>query len=78
MQLLSVDKKANIIVNDDQLSIAIGRYGQNVRLAGKLVAWELDIFSAKQWEEHLKQQSEQVEEVVLGAQMEVGGGKGRS
>jgi N utilization substance protein A len=64
MQLLSEEKKANIIVADDQLSIAIGRYGQNVRLAGKLIGWELDIFSAKQWEEHLKQQEEQVEEVV--------------
>ncbi|MBF0331078.1 MAG: transcription termination/antitermination protein NusA [Candidatus Omnitrophica bacterium] len=71
MQLLSLEKKANIIVADDQLSIAIGRYGQNVRLAGRLLGWELDIFSANQWEEHLKQQSgettkevEVVEEVV--------------
>jgi len=63
MQLLSLDKKANIIVADDQLSIAIGRYGQNVRLASKLVGWELDIFSAKQWEENLKASSEETEEV---------------
>ena len=67
MQLLSVEKKANIIVADDQLSIAIGRYGQNVRLAGRLLGWELDIFSAAQWEEHLKQpqEGETVEEVVV-------------
>jgi N utilization substance protein A len=65
LQLLSIEKKANIIVADDQLSIAIGRYGQNVRLAGKLVGWELDIFSAKQWEEHLKEESEEVEEVEV-------------
>ncbi len=58
MQLLSLEKKANIIVADDQLSIAIGRYGQNVRLAGRLLGWELDIFSAAQWEEHLKEQQE--------------------
>ncbi|NLE65489.1 MAG: transcription termination/antitermination protein NusA [Elusimicrobia bacterium] len=64
MQLLSEEKKANIIVADDQLSIAIGRYGQNVRLAGKLVGWEIDIFSANQWEEHLKQAEEETEEVV--------------
>lgn len=64
MQLLPVEKKVNIIVADDQLSIAIGRYGQNVRLASKLVGWELDIFSAKQWEEHLKAEAEQVEEIV--------------
>ncbi|MBF0386634.1 MAG: transcription termination/antitermination protein NusA [Candidatus Omnitrophica bacterium] len=63
MQLLSLDKKANIIVADDQLSIAIGRYGQNVRLASKLVGWELDIFSAKQWEENLKEAAEETEDV---------------
>lgn len=35
--------KAEVIVNDDQLSIAIGKHGQNVRLASRLVGWELDI-----------------------------------
>lgn len=43
-------KKANVIVADDQLSLAIGRRGQNVRLASQLVGWELDIFSFEQWE----------------------------
>jgi N utilization substance protein A len=42
-------KKANIIVADDQLSLAIGKHGQNVRLASQLVGWELDIFSFDQW-----------------------------
>ncbi|MDP8260522.1 MAG: transcription termination factor NusA [Candidatus Gygaella obscura] len=37
------NKKAEIIVADDQLSLAIGKHGQNVRLASKLVSWELDI-----------------------------------
>jgi N utilization substance protein A len=64
IQLLPAEKKVNIIVADDQLSISIGRYGQNVRLASKLVGWELDIFSAKQWEEHLKAGTEQTEEVI--------------
>ncbi len=36
-------QKAQVIVADDQLSLAIGKHGQNVRLASKLVAWELDI-----------------------------------
>jgi N utilization substance protein A len=49
MQLLSDEKKVNIIVADDQLSLAIGKYGQNVRLASKLVDWDLDIYSAQQW-----------------------------
>ncbi|MCA9409273.1 MAG: transcription termination/antitermination protein NusA, partial [Candidatus Omnitrophica bacterium] len=51
IQLNFDDKKANIIVANDQLSLAIGRHGQNVRLASKLVGWELDIFSFEQWQE---------------------------
>jgi N utilization substance protein A len=35
--------KAQVIVDDDQLSLAIGKHGQNVRLASRLVGWELDI-----------------------------------
>jgi len=46
------DKKANLIVADDQLSLAIGRRGQNVRLASELVGWELNIFTAEQWQKH--------------------------
>ena len=54
MQLIAEEKRVNIIVDEDQLSLAIGKYGQNVRLASKLVGWELDIYSAKQWEEKQK------------------------
>ncbi len=36
-------KRAEVIVADDQLSLAIGRHGQNVRLASRLVGWELDV-----------------------------------
>lgn len=53
IQVNHQDKKANIIVADDQLSLAIGRHGQNVRLASELVGWELDIYSAAQWQEKL-------------------------
>ena len=35
--------KAEVIVDPDQLSLAIGKHGQNVRLASRLVGWELDI-----------------------------------
>lgn len=35
--------KANIIVDDDQLSLCIGKHGQNVRLASRLLGWELNI-----------------------------------
>jgi len=36
-------QKAEVIVDDDQLSLAIGKRGQNVRLASRLIGWELDI-----------------------------------
>ena len=48
------EKRANIIVADDQLSLAIGKRGQNVRLAGELVGWNLNIFTADQWKETQK------------------------
>lgn len=41
------DKKAVVIVDEDQLSIAIGRSGQNVRLASKITGYEIDIVSAE-------------------------------
>ncbi|MBU1864695.1 MAG: transcription termination factor NusA [Candidatus Omnitrophica bacterium] len=41
-------KRAEILVNDDQLSLAIGKKGQNVRLASKVTGWELDIRSTSQ------------------------------
>jgi N utilization substance protein A len=37
------NQKAEVIVDQDQLSLAIGKHGQNVRLASRLVGWELDI-----------------------------------
>ena len=61
IQLNSQDKKANIIVAEDQLSLAIGKRGQNVRLASRVIGWELDIFSAAQWEETQKQSEEESE-----------------
>jgi len=37
------DKRAKVEIPEDQLSLAIGRHGQNVRLASRLTGWELDI-----------------------------------
>jgi len=42
------DKTAEIFVQDDQLSLAIGKKGQNVRLASKLLGWKLDVRSLSQ------------------------------
>jgi N utilization substance protein A len=43
VELDEANKKAKVIVPEDQLSIAIGKSGQNVRLASKLTGYELDI-----------------------------------
>ena len=43
-------KSAQIIVDDSQLSLAIGKEGQNVRLAAKLTGWKIDIKSKSQAE----------------------------
>jgi N utilization substance protein A len=49
------EKKANLIVAEDQLSLSIGKRGQNVRLASKLVGWELNIYTAEQWDQHQRE-----------------------
>ena len=45
------EKSATVIVPDYQLSLAIGKEGQNVRLAAKLTAWKIDIKSSSQYSE---------------------------
>ena len=37
------------IVDEDQLSLAIGRNGQNVRLASQLIGWQIDLYSSRDW-----------------------------
>ncbi len=70
-QVMAVDIKeeekfAQVIVPDDQLSLAIGKAGQNARLAAKLTNWKIDIKSESQFrkmiEEMQNEQEEQVEE----------------
>ncbi len=43
-------KSALVVVADSQLSLAIGKNGQNVRLAAKLTGWKIDIISATEYE----------------------------
>jgi len=43
-------KSALVVVADNQLSLAIGRNGQNVRLAAKLTGWKIDIIGASEYE----------------------------
>lgn len=67
-QVMAVDVReeerfAQVIVPDDQLSLAIGKSGQNARLAAKLTNWKIDIKSESQFRELLeKQQNEEVED----------------
>ena len=49
------DKSARVVVPDDQLSLAIGRKGQNVRLAAKLTGWNIDIKSQSEAESEAKE-----------------------
>ncbi len=58
------DRFAQVIVADDQLSLAIGKAGQNARLAAKLTNWKIDIKSESQFREFLasKQEEENIEE----------------
>ena len=37
------------VVDEDQLSLAIGRNGQNVRLASQLIGWQLDLYGSREW-----------------------------
>ncbi len=43
------NKEAKVIVDDDQFSLALGRKGQNVRLAAKLTGWKIDIKTASEY-----------------------------
>ena len=45
----AVAKTIQAVVDDDQLSLAIGRNGQNVRLASELTGWKIDLYSSREW-----------------------------
>ncbi|HKS07499.1 MAG TPA: transcription termination factor NusA [Gemmatimonadaceae bacterium] len=44
-----VTKTIQAVVDEDQLSLAIGRNGQNVRLASELTGWKIDLYSSREW-----------------------------
>jgi N utilization substance protein A len=60
----STEKHLEVIVDDSQLSLAIGKKGQNVRLAAKLMGWKIDIKS----EEEKRQEVEQQMSALVSAQ----------
>ncbi|MGL5647162.1 MAG: transcription termination factor NusA [Clostridium sp.] len=60
-------KSAEVVVDDNQLSLAIGKEGQNVRLAAKLTNWKIDIKSKSQSEVEAEEKeiAEEIEEEVV-------------
>ena len=76
-KILAVDIKeeekfAQVIVPDDQLSLAIGRSGQNARLAARLTNWKIDIKSETQFREMLAQtQKTETEETEESKETEI-------
>ena len=61
-KIMAVDSKeeekfAQVIVPDDQLSLAIGKAGQNARLAAKLTNWKIDIKSESQFRQMLEEKA---------------------
>lgn len=70
-------KTIQAVVDEDQLSLAIGRNGQNVRLASELTGWKIDLYSSREWIERggaeaapfapLPEESEEMADVRLTA-----------
>src|SRR6185503_2982893 len=53
-----------MVVEDSQLSLAIGKKGQNVRLASKLIGWRIDIKSEEEKRAEIESQIQQMQESV--------------
>ncbi|MDD3655577.1 MAG: transcription termination factor NusA [Atribacterota bacterium] len=51
VKLFEKEKRALVVVNDQQLSLSIGKEGQNARLAAKLTGWKIDIKSESQYKQ---------------------------
>jgi N utilization substance protein A len=59
--------RATVVVNDDQLSLAIGKRGQNVRLAARLTGWDIDILTPPEFQKgvaRLDQTLKQIEGIT--------------
>ncbi len=54
------EKHLEVVVDDTQLSLAIGKKGQNVRLAAKLLGWKIDIKSEEEKRQEVEQQMSQL------------------
>jgi N utilization substance protein A len=55
--------RATVVVRDDQLSLAIGKRGQNVRLAARLTGWDVDILTPEEFNKGLEIMSETLQQI---------------
>lgn len=55
--------RATVVVNDEQLSLAIGKRGQNVRLAARLTGWDVDILTPEEFNKGLETMAETIKEI---------------
>ena len=61
------ERRLEVIVDEDQLSLAIGKKGQNVRLASKLVGWTIEVKTEEQKRDEAKAEMERLTTVAEGA-----------
>lgn len=70
VELNQPEQTAIVVVPDRQLSLAIGKEGQNARLAARLVGWRLDIKGLTEWEEIKETRQRELEELRRVAALE--------
>lgn len=67
-------KSALVVVADSQLSLAIGKNGQNVRLAAKLTGWKIDIISASEYEKEKLEREREIKAALAEESAQIEGG----
>ncbi len=63
--------RATVVVDDDQLSLAIGKHGQNVRLAARITGWDIDILTPDEYNQSIEKLTNCVKTVEGGDDMMV-------
>lgn len=56
------NKKIEVVVPDDQLSVGIGKHGQNIRLAARLIGWDMDIRGKEEKAKQAKEEKDKAEQ----------------
>ena len=56
--------RATVVVTEDQLSLAIGKHGQNVRLAARLTGWDIDILTPDEYNKEVERMTEALKDVA--------------